>query len=162
MTTLRHRSLKEIAADVAARLAPALKGAPVQGICASSFAQVVKAVEARTTFPCVLIIPGGGDYDGAGHWKRREERVHLLVLGQWSAQIAGADDTVWELAEACVRRFLPGSPDGDAEPDDLHSSQAVELAGVLYSPLSLRPLDVAEDRTCIDIALRAVNPMAAH
>lgn len=156
---LRHRTLSEIADDCMARIADAAADCTVRAVCATEFGQVVRAIEYLDTFPAVLVVPTGGDYDGRGAWKRRDERVNMLCVGEWSADVAGADTAVWTLAENVARCFIPGGALDDATPADSHSSQHVEINGVVYAPVSLRPVAVGADRTALNLLLAATNPM---
>jgi hypothetical protein len=156
---LRHRTLAELAQDAIERIATVTAGASVRPLCASEFAQVVESIRHLDTFPAVLVLPVAGEYESRSAWRRRADTVNLLVVGEWSADVAGSDTVVWELAEAIARRFLPGGDDDAAVPSDTHSSQNVELHGVVYSPVSLRPVAVGEDRTALNLLLSAINPM---
>lgn len=156
---LRHRTIAEIASDCIARTAAARGEVPARAVCASDFKQVVEAVRHLDTFPTLLVVPTAGEYEGRGAWRRRHDRVNMLCVGEWSADVAGSDTAVWSLAENVARCFLPGSSLADATPADTHSSQGVEIYGVVYTPVSLRPVAVGEDRTAMNFLAAAVNPM---
>lgn len=156
---LRHRTLEEIAQDCIDRIADVTGVRTCRAVCATEFGQIVEAVEYVETFPAVLVVPTGGGYDGRGAWKRRDDRVNILCVGEWSADVAGADTAVWDLVEDAARCFLPGGDLDDATPADSHSSQHVEIHGVVYAPMSLRPVAVGKDRTAVNLLLAAVNPM---
>ena len=145
----RHRTLTEIADDVEAWIQTVTTAYQITKLAASHVGQVFEAVEAQTTFPAILILPVGGDYEGAARVRHRNDIVNIVFVGDWSAGPQGDDTTLWDLAESIARAFNPTSQAG----------APVEIEGVTYVPQKLTPFAASKARTCLSLMLELHNPI---
>lgn len=156
---LRNRTLSEIASDVVARIEDDVSPITPETLCATNFEQIVERIAHLYTFPAVLVVPTGGSYEGRGSRRHRDDRVNVITVGGYSADVAGGDTDMWDAVDMIARRFLPGNDD-DETPSEQRTGDAVEIQGVIYHPLSLRPVAVGAERTAMNLLLQALNPMA--
>ena len=160
MSTRRHRTLLELATDVVDRITPTVDPVVPRALAATNFRQIIDEITNSSTFPLVLVVATGAQYGKQpGAFRSRDDRVNVVIAGAWSSDVAGSDTEIWTLADACANRFLPGNDDGDAVGADPTPSPAVEINGVTYHPLTLRPVAVGAERTCMNLLLQAINDM---
>jgi hypothetical protein len=155
MSILRHATTDEMCDTLEAALKAVCPNVPIRACAVSSWAQIVRSAKALITLPAILIIPQGSDYTGQSPRKFRQAEINILILGEYHADIRGADRSIWTIADLIVNRFLPQEAEGTAPTH-------VTLDSVLYWPVALRAVDVDDDRTAFNLLLTAVQSQTAR
>ncbi len=162
MAIYRHRTLKEMAQDVAGRIAP-VAPAPPELLVVSSFKQTLARIEALYSFPAVLVCAVGASYeDGEDPYADRDAGLNVFVVGHWQATEA-ADPALLDLVDAVALRFLPTGADqdnGDPEEEREDAWPGVVLQGVRYAVRRIQPVDAVGDRAAFAIQLDTTDNMA--
>lgn len=163
MTIYRHRTLREMAQDVIARISPVADEVSPELLVVSSFKQTLERIGALYTFPAVLVCAVGAAYeDGDDPYADRDGGINVFVVGAWKATEA-ADPELLDLVDAIALRFLPTGDDadnGDAAEDREDTWPGVVLNGVRYTVRRIQPVDAGGERTAFAIQLDTGDNMA--
>lgn len=155
MSTDRHATIREIAADLKARLVALDLFQDVLVCRSTSLPRLLDFIGALIRLPAAVIIIGPADYPAddphAPPQRRRDLEPGIVVVGEYSAEPDAGDSDVWDLIDALDRSFTPGA-----------DNVLVTLSGVEYSPLSMTPISAGDDRSAYLITLRAIDPVQSR
>jgi hypothetical protein len=153
MTMLRHRTIGEMAGDIAARITSLGLFQSVKVLQGAEWEGVLAYMQALTVFPAAVVCASRGAYEQrqASPQPLRTLLFGVIVVGEYSADDDAGAAALWNLEDATARAFLTSEDD----PQNL-----LQIEGVFYLPVRSDPIPSGSGgRAARVLTLETTDPM---